>query len=232
MLHGYDIVHCMAPIISPLQVIAAAGTPVVQSVTTAWTHPACWLAARLLPNTIFRRVAMTKETGTALGIPVVQTCVDLARFTVTDAAAEYLVWDGSGGQTGSAIAQEIGKRLSYQIRSVAEYDAPAVLRKAVALLHLSESLSPCGFPWLLRALACGVPVAGWQEVLSGLVSEPAIGALAPVGEWRILTERILELSNHSGSTHRRREMVLAQHGPTAMAAQYRKIYWELLQQSA
>jgi glycosyltransferase involved in cell wall biosynthesis len=228
MLTGYDIVHCLAPVISPLQLMAAAGTPVVQSVIEAWTHPACWLAARLLPDSIFRRVAMTRETGAALGIPVVQACVDLSRFTVTDEPAEYLVWDGGGGKAASAAVQAIGERLGYPVRGVADSDAPAVLRKAVALLHLAETASPCGFPWPLRALACGVPVAGWQETLAGLVSEPGLGALAPAGEWRALADRIPELTSRGESARRRREMVLARHGPTSTAAQYRKIYHELV----
>ena len=232
LLHGYDIVHCLAPIISPLQLISAAGTPIVQSVTVPRTHPACWLASRLLPGSVFQRVAMTRDAGVALGVPVIRACVDLARFSVTDEPAEYLVWDGSGGEAGAASAQAIGERLGYPIRGVADHDAPALLKKATALLHLAETASPCGFPWPLRALACGVPVAGWQEVLADVARGSAIGALAPLGEWYTLAERLQEIPSRGEFVRQRREMVLARYGSTAMAAQYRKIYQELLQRAA
>jgi glycosyltransferase involved in cell wall biosynthesis len=232
LLHGYDIVHCLAPVISPLLLVAAAGTPIVQSVTVAGTHPACWLASRLLPGSVFQRVAMSTDAGAALGLPVIHACVDLARFRVTDEPAEYLVWDGSGGEAGAASARAIGARLGYPIRSVADHDASAVLRRAAALLHLAETASPCGFPWPLRALACGVPVAGWREVLADVVSGSAIGALAPLGEWYTLAERLREIPSRGEFVHQRREMVLARYGSTAMAAQYRKIYRELLQGAA
>lgn len=229
MLQGYDLVHCLAPLVSPLQLMVAAGIPIVQTLTGAMTHPANWLSPRLLPRNMFRQVAMDRETGATLGIPTIEPCVDLARFTLTNAAIQHLAWDGSGGESAATAAQAIGERLGHPVRHVADLDASSLLERAGVLLHLSETLPTCGTPWALRALACGVPVAGWQEGLDSVVSESAIGALAPAGEWSVLADRILELPVRGEYALRRRQMVLARHGPTALAANYRKIYRDVLQ---
>ncbi|HUO36610.1 MAG TPA: hypothetical protein VMU34_01595, partial [Mycobacterium sp.] len=84
-------------------------------------------------------------------------------------------------------------------------------------------------PWAVRALACGIPVAGWHGSLEGLAAERDCGVLAPVGEWELLADRIRRLPREGGAAQRRREVVLARHGPTAMVAKYRAMYRELLE---
>lgn len=252
MLTGYDIVHCLAAIVTPLSFLVQTGTPIVQTLLEPPDHPACWLPPRLLPGRSLRRVAVAAATAAVLGIPVVPVCVDLSRFVPADSAdpdvpadpGRHLVWDGTGGEDGAAAAAAIGARLGYPVRAVNDTDANAdhhnadpvaVLQQAVALLHLSTSASGRGAPWAVRALACGTPAAGWHGPrdglageLDGLAGEPGCGVLASAGEWEVLADRIQDLSNRAEDRaeagRRRREMVLARHGPTAMVARYRSIY--------
>jgi hypothetical protein len=229
MLTGYDIVHCLAAIVTPLPFLVAAGTPIVETLLEAPDHPACWLLPRLLPGRSVRRVAVAEASAAALEIPVVAVCVDLSRFVPADVPGRHLVWDGSGGEDGAAAAAAIGARLGYPVRTVGDMDPVEVLQQAVAMLHLSTASAGCAFSWPVRALACGTPVAGWHGPLDSLAGEPGCGALAPVGEWEVLADRIGRLPGRAEAGRRRREKVLAWHGPTAMVARYRAIYRELLE---
>jgi hypothetical protein len=229
MLTGYDIVHCLAAVVTPLPFLVEAGTPIVETLLEAPDHPACWLLPRLLPGRSVRRVAVAAATAAALDIPVVPACVDLSRFVPADVPGRHLVWDGTGGEDGAAAAAAIGARLGYPVRTVGDLgdlDPVAVLQEAVAMLHLSTDAAGRGAPWAVRALACGTPAAGWHGPLDGLADDPSCVALAPAGEWEVLADRIRSLPSRAEAGRRRREMALAHHGPTAMTARYRSIYRE------
>jgi hypothetical protein len=228
MLAGYDLVHCIGGIVTPLPFLAAEGKPVLQTLLNSPNHPACWLLPRLLPGK-FARVAVEASTAAALEIPVVNTCADLSRFVPADVAARHLVWDGTGGQDGARVAAAIGTRLGYPVRTVGDMEPVAMLQQAAVLLHLSTTASSCGAPWALRALACGIPVAGWKGSLHGLATEPDCGVLAPAGEWKLLADGIRYLAMRGEAMRHRRGVVLARHSPTAMVAKYRAMYRELLE---
>jgi hypothetical protein len=228
MLRGYDLVHCLAPVVAPLQLLAGTGTAIVQTLVVPPSHPSYWLPPQLCPPTTFRRLALTRAIGTPADLPLVGVGVDLARFVLADRAALHLLWDGSGGEQGAACAAAVGERLGYPLQTVADGDPPGLLQRAVVLLHLAESASPCGTPWAVRALACGTPVAGWYGALEELAQEPDSGVLAPVGDWETLADRITRLPDRSVAGRRRREVALAKHGQAAMVARYRAVYRELL----
>lgn len=227
MLTGYDVVHCLAGIVTPLPFLVAAGTPVVETLLHVPDHPACWLLPRLLPGRSVRRVAVAEATAAALDIPLVPACVDLSRFVPADGPGRHLAWDGTGGEDGAAAAAAVGARLGYPVRTIGDLDPVTMVQQAVVLLHLSTAAAGCAAPWALRALACGTAVAGWHGPLDGLVGEPGLGALAPVGQWEVLADGIRSLPGRA-EAGRRRERVLARHGPTAMVARYRRIYRDLL----
>jgi hypothetical protein len=228
-LTGYDVVHCLAGIVTPLPFLVAAGTPVVQTLLEAPDHPSCWLLPRLLPGRSVRRLAVAEATGAALGIPVAPACVDLSRFVPADVPGRHLVWDGTGGADGATMAAVVAARLGYPLRTVGDMDPVTMLQQAVAMLHLSPTASAAGVPWAVRALACGIPMAGWQGPLDGFAGEPACAALVPVGEWEVLGDRIRCLPDAAEARWRRRQTVLARYGSTAMVARYRAIYRELLE---
>jgi hypothetical protein len=229
MLAGYDLVHSVGGIVTPLPFLAAEGKPVLQTLLNSLDHPACWLLPRLLPEKV-ARVAVEGSTAAALEIPVVNACADLSRFVPSDVRARHLVWDGTGGQDAARVAAAIGARLGYPVRTVGDTEPVAMLQQAVALLHLPTTASCCGAPWALRALACGIPVAGWKNSLHGLGLEPDCGVVVPVGEWKLLADGIRHLPVSGDAARRRREVVLARHGPTAIVAKYRAIYHKLLEQ--
>jgi hypothetical protein len=229
MLTGYDLVHCLAGIVTPLPFLVGSGTPVVETLLQTPDHPVCWLLPRLLPGGALRRVAVAEATAAALEIPAVATCVDLSRFIPADVEGRHLVWDGTGGEAGAAVAAAVGARLGYPLRTVGDLEPVTLLQQAVAMLHLSSTASGCAAPWAVRALACGIPVAGWYGPLDGIGTEPGCGALAPIGEWELLAERIRQLPSRADAGRRRREVVLARYSPTAMVAGYRALYQKLLQ---
>jgi len=223
MLTGYDVVHCLAPVVAPVHLTTLGGTPVVQTVLSSVSDPSSWLIRRLTPPGLLRQVATTPAVGRAAELPVVRVPVDASRFPLTERGS-VLLTDGTGDD-GTAVA--LGEQLGRPVIRLGTDPADS-LRQAWLLLHLAPSPSPCGAPWALRATACGLPVAGWDSGLGAVLPEPGIAALAPAGDVAALAAAIEALPDGPEVARQRRELVLALHSPSASMARYRAIYQELL----
>ena len=107
-----------------------------------------------------------------------------------------------------------------------------LLPHAKALLHLSLQPSPCCSVWPLRALACGTPVAAWESSgLSPLIDSPGLGLISPDGQWEDLADGINGLPPRASAAPLRRQAVLSGYGRRPLAARFRQLYQELLENS-
>jgi hypothetical protein len=230
LLDGYDLVHCVAPLVTPLQLLAAAGSTIIQTVTTAEAEAASSLVARLLgPRAL---TVVTIVAGREGGLPVVPLSVDLDRYVLEpDAVRDHLLWLGSGGEPGLAIARVAARRL--RIRLIAPEDggcAPALLSQAAALVLPGAAASALDHIWAARALACGTPVVACLG--SGLEEQAGDVALAPAPEPAALATVIAGCSTTADAAAARRDRVLGYHTRSAMAHRYRRIYDRAVAQRA
>lgn len=185
MLEGYTVVHCLAPVVTPMQVLAATGALLVQTLVEGPAHPSTQLPPRLVNAARLRRVAVVAappvvelskllaegasprdrtddEDPMSLAANTVPESlavgIDLDRYRPAAVAPEqHLAWWGSGGATGEALAREVARRVGLPLRTPAEGESPELLAHARALLHLDPHPTPCAAVWPLRALACGTP---------------------------------------------------------------------------
>lgn len=222
MLRDYDLVHCLAPVVAPLQLLASLGIPIVQTLTVAAGHPAARLPELLIEQRLLARAAPVPRDG----VREIPPGVDVTRFRpAASPSGDFLLWLGSGRRSeAAAVAQAAGLPL----RTGPAGEADDLLRHAHALLHLERSPAPAGPLWPLRALACGTPVAGWQGAgLEPLLDPPETGALAPAGDAPALAAALRALPDRRTATPARRERILGLYGRRAMVARYREIYRSL-----
>lgn len=220
MLADYPLVHCLAPIVAPLLMIASMGARIVHTPIAAEPHPSATIPRALFGPGALRYGAPGPAVPGARALPLP---IDLSRFRPAAApGGDFIAWTGAGGERALDDARAIAAALALPLRAVGEGDPVELLQGARALLHLAGAPTPCGAVWPLRALACGAPVAAWREGgLADLVVQPELGALAPRGDTEGLAARIRELPRTSGA---RRQWVLARHSRRAAAAGYREIY--------
>lgn len=215
LLEGYDIVHSLLPAVAVLQIAAAQGSAIVQTVAGRRGAAAGEVLARIVDS---RRLAQVREVGAG---------VDLTRFRggLKPALREHLLWSGAGSE---AEAREVAAGVDLPLRTLGDGDVVELLQEARALLHLAPRATPFGAVWPLRALACGTPVLGWEGAgLEALAPEPLLGALAPRHDVRTLIARARALPPRAEDAVARRELCLARHGARAMVGRYREVYREL-----
>jgi hypothetical protein len=222
MLRGYDLVHCLAPVIAPLQMLAAMDVPVVQTVTVPPSYPAAKMPPRLIAPDLLRQASAQPQEG-AEAIP---PGVDTTRFRpLAEPAEDFLLWLGSGPRRE---AEGIASALALPLRSFRRGDPLPLLQGARALLHLGRHPSPAGPLWPVRALACGTPVAGWKGAdLDEVLDRPGLGALASPGDLAGLAAALRDLPDRGHAAPLRRQHVLGRHGRRAMVGRYRELYREL-----
>jgi hypothetical protein len=218
MLASYPLVHCLAPLVSPLLVAASMGQRIVHGPLVPEGHP-----STLIPRTLIAPTLLASAT--------VPPPIDLSRFRPSPSPEEaFVLWSGSGGARGRALALEAASALGSPLRALDEGDPAALLQGAIALLHLSEAPSPCGAVWPLRALACGTPVIAFRGGgLDDVVDHPSLGALLPPGDAGALAAAIERCPARARAGEVRRQWVLARHGRRAVAARWREIYAALLE---
>ena len=219
MLRGYDLVHCLAPALAPLQMLAALNVPVVQTLLVPTSHPAAKLVPSLVAPKLLRRASALPLDG-ARQIP---PGVDTTRFLPAANPSEgYLLWLGTGRRRE---AEDIAGFLGLPLRNWWRGDAVSPLQNARALLHLERNPTPTGLVWPLRALACGTPVAGWRGAgLEDVLDRPELGALAAPGDVAGLVHALRGLPDRSTAVPLRRQHVLGRYGRRAMIARYREMY--------
>jgi hypothetical protein len=218
MLQGYDLVHCFAPVVAPLQMIAALGIPIVQTLTVPAAHPAAKIAPLLIPPRLLRQAAIPPGVDTVRYHPL-----------PSGEDAGYALWLGTGRRAAAAAAAaDIAAALGLPLVSWGDAEPAALLQHARVLLHLDREPAPSGAIWPLRALACGIPVAGWQGGgLDAVLDRPGLGALAPPGDVAALAAAFRALPDRREAALLRRRHVLGRYGRRALAGRYRELYREL-----
>ena len=224
MLRGYDLVHCFAPVVAPLQMIAALGIPIVQTLTVPAAHPAAKIVPLLIPPPLLRQAAVPPGVDTVRYHPLPPG---------EDAGSGYALWLGAGRRAEAAAAAEIAAVLGLPLATWGTAEPVALLQRARVLLHLDREPAPSGPLWPLRALACGTPVAGWHGGgLDAVLDRPGLGVLAPAGDVAALAVALRDLPDRQEATPLRRQHVLGRYGRRALAGHYREIYREIATRSA
>ena len=277
MLQPYALVHVLSPVVGVMQIVAASGCPVVQTIVTEAGDPSAALPTKLLGSLLRRAVpdressqtvryalpgeglftdsversnAAPRDVGAGEHQKAVPIPIDLGRFRIgactngdaeppgsdADRSESYVLAVGPGSEA-CRIAEALGRSLrrlggADGRSNVESRDAAALVAGASLLVYTRES-SPASLVWPLRALACGVPVAGWTEGPLDLWHEhPDLAALAEAGDVKGLVRRVEALPFGSQAAEERRAYVMAHHGPRAVAARYRGLYASLLEPDA
>lgn len=227
LLGGYDLVHCLAPVVTPLQLLAAGGVPVVQTVQTSPEHPAAAFPGRLLPPRLLRRTRVSlRPAGDPDGLEAVPPTVDVTRFRPAPEAPEpFALWLGAGGRKGRSAATRVAARLGLVLRTGDGADPADLFPRARILLHLTTPGEAPEWTGPLRALACGRPVAAWAGCgLEGLLEEPGMVALAPDGDETELARAAGEVEARYPDGTARRRLVLARYSRRPAVGRYRELY--------
>jgi hypothetical protein len=226
LLDGYDVVHSLAPVVTPLQLVAAHRRPIVQTLLVPVSHPAATLLSLVVPQALLRRV---RVTAAADALPVIPTSVDLARFRLDESAErDRVIWLGTPAR-GRAAAEQVATVCRLPLVTLTDDDPVLLLQRARVFLDLSERASPAGSPWGLRALACGAPVAGWSGGELDQLVEVGAAAVASHGDRDGLVTAVGTLATDRDSNQRRRDVVLARNGRRMMVARYRALFRELVE---
>jgi glycosyltransferase involved in cell wall biosynthesis len=226
LFEGYHLVHCLAPLTNALQLIGAAGVPILQTIVTEPEHASARFPPLLVPKGRLRQVATTPRAASA-DRPLVGTAVDLTRFApVGQAEDRFLLY--AGDDAGLEEAQAVATLAGRPLLTLADGEPVWLLQHARALLYLLDGPPASGPVWPLRALACGTPVAAWRNTgLDAVLESPAMGTLATRGDRAGLARGILELSARDLVAAERRELCLARYNRRAMLARYRELYREM-----
>jgi hypothetical protein len=225
-LDDYALVHCLAPVVSPLVLLSAKGIPVVQTILTNEAHPSA-----VLPPQLLGRGARQVQVGPYMldeTKAVIPPSVDLYQFYPEAAPADdLLLWMGKENE--EEIARSIAGSLGLAFMAFNETDAVAQLKDARLLLHTHAGDTPCDAVWLARALACGTPFAAWADKqLQSFFTRPELGAFAERNNIDQLFENIRDLPARNTGAGPRREYALAFFGRRGAAARYREVYKNLL----
>jgi hypothetical protein len=224
MLRGYDCIHAVAPLVTPLQLLASTGVPIVQTIT-APAGPSSKLLPILLPPDRFRRIASTRQASESLGVPMIEMSVDLERFRPDPASPRnVLLRSGAHDDESRDHAAELARLLGLEMRRTGTGDAVEALSDAAVLFHAESD--PAATPhWPLRAIASGLPAVGWSGgALDELAAHPAICAVAPRGDVAALADAITNVQDADEPIRRRREYVLGTRLRRGMASRYSDLY--------
>lgn len=224
MLDGYQLIHSLAPIASPLLLLAQKGLPIIQTLVAGPEHPASRLCTKI-PGMKMQQVHIGpyQISDAYAAIP---PSVDLQEFYPhAKAEDDFIFWLGKTGEPSAILAEQIASDLKLPLRTAESGDPKELIRHARLLLHLPDSPSATESVWPLRALACGTAVAGWySENLEKILFKPELGFFTKPGETEKLREGVQLIPNREIAGALRREFVLALYGRRAMAARYRDLY--------
>jgi|GEM_PF-6283273 len=224
-LDEYALVHCLAPIVSPLVLLSLKGIPVVQTLLTDADHPSTLLPPQWLGEGLRQvRIAPYELTATRASIP---PSTDLYRYAPGPETGGYLLLIGEN-EADESLARAVANKLQQPLVLFDETQARSQLQGAAVVLHLGSG-NPCDAVWLMRALACGVPFATWRrEGLEPFFTRAGLGAFAPEGEVEELVKNIKDLPAGAEASAVRREYALAMCGRRSAAARYREVYKSIL----
>jgi hypothetical protein len=233
MLSHYDVVHCLAPIVTPLQLLGSLGRPILHTAADP-NHATTVLPMQLLGKEQLVQVSVGHRATTASPrVHVVPAPIDMTRFQpLATPASSYVVWLGSDPDAGRA-AREVAADLELPLKQAGDDDPAALLQHAAVLLHFDTTSAACGSVWTLRALSCGTPVAAWHECgVDELLAEPSLGAVAPRGDVRGLAAKVRALQATKAARAARRHAVLARHTRRSVVGRYRTLYQSIVEKRA
>lgn len=214
MLNGYVLVHCLAPVVTPMLLLSANRVPVVQTVTAHADHPSVTLPPKLMGNR-FRQVFVGPYLveNDVVAIP---PSVDLSRFRPADKPADnFILCVGD-------VLPEVNSLAGLKLCTLNDGDPEELVKHAAVVLQLSAELPL----WQMRALACGTPVAGWNA--SPFFLRPELGVFVEKGDLISLENGIQHLLPRNIAGQVRREYALGMFGQRSQAARYRDIYKSVL----
>jgi glycosyltransferase involved in cell wall biosynthesis len=234
MLAPYDVVHMLTSAVTPIQLLAATGTPVVQTLLCPADDPGAMLPPRLTPHTLVRQavVSVSARADSAETRQPVAAGVDLTRYVPHETPKEdYVLWSASAHAADHEMGAAIARALDLPLRTMGEAPSVPLLQHARVFLSLDALPYPWTAIWILRALACGTPVVGRRgAVLAAILDDPQLGIMVD-GNAPDETERFVQAIGtvpHSARARASRRMrCLGLYGRRAMVAQYSEIYTEL-----
>jgi hypothetical protein len=230
MLRDYDVIHCVAPLVTPVQMLVFSGRAVCQTFLVPPTNPVPRLLTPLLSGSRLW-VGLTPvqaDGGSSDGY--IPPSVDLARYKPSNRAKRsYVLYTAKGNDGDLAAAHKIADLLGKSLQTGLDADDASVLRDAYVLLDLAPNPSAAGPLWAIRTLASGVPVAAWDTAgLGRLLENKSIGAHAPQGDCELLARRISALPQSAKAAGTRRETILRSFSRRPVVARYLEIYRTLL----
>jgi len=222
---GYDVVHALAPLVAPIQVLVSAGRRVCQTVTMRPAHLSAQVG-RIVPRQLLHLVALGTQGQDPLR--AAPPPVDLNRFQPGDAVPDaYLVWSGAGGPDAHTVGREAAESLGMTLRRLDEADPAALLRRSAGMVHTPYPAAPVDIMWPVRALACGLPVVSWEDrVLQRYCDASGLASFVAPGDPPAIAAGFSRLAAADGRD-RRRATTVAWSGYRAVAARYREIYEHL-----
>jgi hypothetical protein len=229
LTRGYHVIHCLAPLVAPLRIIANSGTPVLQTVVTPETHPSASLPPAIVPSDLLRQVAAFPGSSNRRFIA---PPVDLNFYRPSRAGNRgLLTFIDNGERLYAEYPAKIAARLGVPCKRLVSGESRVRLRQlqhSLALLCLCETAEMTNWIWCLRALSCGTPVVAWKGGCFDSVLEEPNGLLAKRGDWMRIARRLRDIDLTSDAIASRRGAMLSRFGRRAIAASYREAYVALL----
>jgi hypothetical protein len=229
MLNDYALVHCLAPIVTPLLLLAANGIPVVQTITTLVSHPCVELLPKLI-GSHFRQVKIGPYQVQKQWAAIPPS-VDLTRFRPVDIPSDnFILCIGNPEYQLKELRSIAGVGLP--LYTLKDGNPEELVKHAKLVMDLSYNSRPCDPVWLIRALACGTPISGWSSLMSTqLFRRPELGFFVNEGDIPSFLDGINNIIPRNMASSIRREYAQGLFGQRSQAARYRDIYKSLLMSS-
>ena len=224
MLNEYALVHCLAPVVTPILLLAANGIPIVQTITVDSSHP----CVDLLPKLAGSRLRQVSIGAYDLhkNIAAIPPSVDLSRFhPVTKPDDNFIFWPGKKDEKVLMEIKPIATSLGLPLYTFEDGNPEDMVKHARLTLYFPNGSLPCEPIWLIRALACGTPIASWSTpVFKQLFCRTELGIFANKNDITSLKEGIKNILPRDEGTTIRREYALGMFGQRSQAARYRDLY--------
>jgi len=230
MLRDYDVIHCVAPLVTPVQTLVLSGKPVCQTFLVVNTHAVPQMLSRLLSGSRLWTSCTPLPCYERSGKRYIPPSVDFKCYTLArDSKRSYVLCPAADHNVDTNAARTIAGILGKPLRTELNPDPVAALRDAYVMLDLSMQPSPAGQLWAIRALASGVAVAAWETAgLGRLLENECAGAQVPPGNCELLARRIEALPQSANALAMRREIVLLSFSRRPVVASYVETYRTLL----
>jgi hypothetical protein len=225
LLDGYDLIHCITPLSSSLQVIKAGGVPMVM--TLAWPKlPGIpELPMRLLGQGLAVVSIGSSEINAPEECDTIHMSLDLDTYRpATNSSYRSLLWMGTGGKWGRKRAIEVADELGLVFTDGSTSPMPVAMQEAKCLLLPGSKLTAIDDIWATRALACGTTIAVTQgQQIQNLPKE----LILQIPDWEETTAAAAVINacdSSQSAVDSRRQWALAYRSRSVMAGKYRRLY--------